>query len=95
MHAVVRRYSGVSALIDEMERRQDEVEGLLSAVDGFTAYYAVREGDALTTITVCEDEAGTEESTATAAQWVRENVPNLTATPPQVSGGEVFISIAS
>jgi len=93
MHAVVRRYTGVSALIDEMNRRQGEVSEVLSSIEGFTAYYAVRDGDALTTFTVCEDEAGTDESNAVAAEWVRDNLPTLTVSAPQVSGGDVFLSV--
>ena len=64
-------------------------------MDGFSAYYAVRSGDALTTITVCNDQAGTDESTGAAAAWVRENMPTLTASPPEVSQGEVFLSFRS
>jgi hypothetical protein len=91
MHAVVRRYTGVSSLIDQMQQRQGEVEDLISEVPGFNAYYAVRDGDALTTITVCDDSAGTNQSTGLAAQWVRDNLPDLTASPPDVSEGDVFI----
>ncbi len=95
MHAVVRQYTGVSTLIDEMEQRQGEVRELLGGVNGLNAYFAVRNGDALTTITVCDDQAGTEESTSVASGWVRDNLPDLTASPPQVSDGEVFLSFKS
>ena len=95
MFAVVRRYSGVSTLMDEMEARQDEVESIIADVPGFNAYYAVRDGDALTTITVCDNQAGADKSTALAADWVRENLPTLTASPPEVAGGEVFLSFHS
>ena len=47
----------------------------------------------LTTITVCEDSTGTEKSTGLAAQWVRDNLPQLTASPPQVTEGDVFLKI--
>ena len=72
MHAVVRQYTGVSTLIDEMEQRQGEVREVLGGVNGLNSYFAVRNGDALTTITVCNDQAGTEESTSLASEWVRE-----------------------
>lgn len=92
MFAVVRQYTGVSELIDEMHQRHAEVEEILSSVDGMKAYYAVRNGDALTTITICEDHEGTEESTARAAAWVRDNLPDLVASAPEVSDGEVFLT---
>jgi len=95
MHAVVRRYAGVSSLIDQMSQRQSEVEELMNEIPGFNAYYAVRDGDALTTITVCDDAAGTEESTGLAAQWVRDNIPDLTASPPSVDEGDVFLAFTN
>ena len=78
-----------------MADRQGEIEELISEVPGFSAYYAVRDGDALTTITVCEDRSGTDQSTGLAAAWVRENMPELTASPPQVSEGNVFLAFTS
>ena len=95
MHAVVRRYTGVSNLIDQMTARQGEVKDLLTEIPGFNAYYAVRDGDALTTITVCADSEGTENSTGLAAQWVRDNIPDLTASPPSVDEGDVFMSFTN
>ena len=94
MHAVVRRYTGVSRLMDEMTQRQEEVENIIKQVPGFQAYYAVRDGDALTTVTVCEDEAGTEASTGAAAQWVQENLPDLTASAPAVDDGNVILTFS-
>ena len=55
MHAVVRRYRGASALNDLLAERAQDVERLLSDVPGFVAYYAIRAGDELATVTVCDD----------------------------------------
>ena len=62
MHAVVRRYRGASALDDLLAQRTQEIEQLLRGVPGFVAYYAIRDGDELATVTVCDDQAGTQES---------------------------------
>jgi hypothetical protein len=78
-----------------MQRRSADVEELLRGVHGFQAYYAVRAGDALTTVTVCQDQAGTEESTRRAADWVKRNVTGATIGAPQVAQGEVFIGFVS
>jgi hypothetical protein len=40
---------------------------------------------------VYDDQSGAEESTRQAADWMRENLPDFTASPPQVSVGEVVI----
>lgn len=94
MFAVIRRYSGVQKLIDELERRSDEVRDLMSSTPGFVAYYAIREGSGLATVTVCEDRDGTQETTRRAAAWVREHLEEARISPPVTIGGEVFLSFA-
>jgi len=93
MHVVVRQYEGASALADAMAERADEVEQLLTGVEGFVAYHAARDGDTITTVSVCKDRAGTEETTKRAAAWVQENLSGATISPPRVSTGEVFLSL--
>jgi hypothetical protein len=94
MYVVVRRYSGASVLADVMIERKDEVKSVISGVSGFKAYYAVRSGDggSVTTITVCDDKAGTEESTRRAGGWVRENVTGANIGAPEISEGEAYIA---
>lgn len=93
MYATVRRYSGAAALGDAMAARSDEVKKIISGIPGFVTYYAMRDGDNVTSVTVCDDEAGTEESTRRAAAWVKENVTGGIGTP-QLSAGDVFISFS-
>ena len=92
MHAVVRRYSGASALGEAMASRSQEVRDIISGVPGFVAYYAIRSGDELATVTVCDDQAGTRESSRRAAEWVRQNLAEVAAVTPEVTEGEVFIT---
>lgn len=92
MYVVIRQYEGAPALVDAMTSRADEVRELIQGVNGFVAYYAARDGDAVTTISVCDDRAGADETTRRAAEWVRENLGGLSPSPPRVSGGEVYVS---
>lgn len=94
MYAVIRRYSGVAKLIHELDSRQEEVKKVVSSGPGFIAYYAVREGEALATITVCQNRADAEESSRRSAQWVRENMPGQRVNAPEAYGGEVFINMS-
>ena len=94
MHAVVRRYKGASALNDLLAQRSQEVEQLLSDVPGFIAYYAIRDGDGLATVTVCEDQTGTQESSRRAAEWVRQNLTGGTVGAPEITEGETFIQFS-
>lgn len=92
MHVVVRQYERASPLADAMAERTDEIKELLTGIEGFVAYYAARDGDTVTTVSVCKDRAGAEETTRRAAAWVQENLPGTTVNPPQVGTGEVFLS---
>jgi hypothetical protein len=94
MYAVIRRYTGASQLNEALAGRSQEVETLLRGVPGFVAYYAVRAGDTLATITVCADEAGTRESTRRAAAWVRQNLAGAAGLAPEISEGEVFLQFS-
>ncbi len=92
MYAVVRQYARSSALADAMERQSDEVQTLVTGVSGFVAYYAVRSGDTMTSITVCQDRAGTLDSTRRAAEWVRLNTLGTDEMTLDVTEGEVIMS---
>jgi len=93
MHATIRNYSAGSALADALVEHQDEIRTLLTGIDGFLADYIVRDGDGATTISVYDDEAGADESTRAAAQWVGENLGDLGVAPPAVTSGPVIFSI--
>ena len=71
MHATMRYYPGNTGLADELAGRADEIRSVISGVPGFQAYYLVKLDDATVSITVCDDEAGTAESTRVAAEWIK------------------------
>jgi hypothetical protein len=92
MYAVVRSYTGegAAALFEQLEQREADVRELIGGVPGFVSYVAVPGGDTGVTVTVCEDKAGTDESSRRAAEWVKENVPT-TVTPPTVLEGNTAL----
>ncbi len=94
MHVTIRSYAGATALADAMSAKAAEVEGIISAVPGFIAYHAVRDGDNMTSVTVCQDKTGTDESTRRAAAWVKENVTQAGGAAPRITEGDTFISFA-
>jgi hypothetical protein len=91
MHVVVRRYQQASQLAETMERQRREIQDLLRGVPGFVAYFALRTGEGVATITVCEDKAGTDESIRVAAGWVRENLPAGAVSAPEITEGETYM----
>ena len=95
MHAVVRTYSGpgASELLDLLGQREEDVQALISGVPGFVNYAAVRSGDGGVTVTICENKAGTDESSRRAAEWVKDN---LSATAiPQIAEGDTVLQFSS
>jgi hypothetical protein len=91
MYATIRRYKNAGPLAEAMTAKKDEVMDLIKGVPGFVAYYATRDGDTMTSVSIYNDKAGGEESTRRAGEWVRASVSSLPSSP-DVSGGEVFVN---
>jgi hypothetical protein len=96
MHAVIRTYSGAGAsqVFDLVSDRQADVNALLSGVPGFVSYAALREGDGGVTVTVCQDRAGTDESSRRAAAFVKENL-DAEVDPPVITEGDTVLQFSS
>ena len=93
MYTVVRRYTGAGPLARAMAERHQEVEAVLRGVPGFRSYNALRARDGtVATITVCDDQAGTTESTRRAAAWVREHLAGVSINPAEITEGETFLN---
>ena len=92
MHVVVRSYSGqgASELFDLLAQREDDVRELITGVPGFVSYVAFPTSDGGRTVTVCEDKAGTDESSSRAANWVKENMDSP-VDPPEVTEGSTVL----
>ena len=64
MHAVIRTFSGAGAkkLVDLLDGRNSEVEGLIRRVKGFVSYSLLRTADGGVSVTLCEDKAETDQA---------------------------------
>jgi NMD protein affecting ribosome stability and mRNA decay len=92
MYMVVRQYEDASHLADLLTEQADDVKETLGRVEGFVAYYAAHDGDKLTTVSVCNDRAGAEETTQRAEGLVQKYLPGWTIGPPRLRAGEVLLS---
>lgn len=93
MYAVVRRYDGVRDPAEAGRRVKEGFVPLLREVPGFVAYYWVNAGGGVMYSTsVFQDQAGEEESTKRAENYVRDNLASLFPHLPQVTAGEVVAS---
>jgi len=92
MHATFRWYAD-SGVADRLSAHADEIRSVISGVEGLRGYYLVRTENGTVSVTVADDQAGVDQSTTMAADWIRANLPDLASSPPQVSTGEVVISV--
>jgi hypothetical protein len=81
----------VSELFDLIEQSEEEIRELISGVPGFVSYAAFRSGDGGTTVTVCQDKAGTDESSKRAAAWIKENASGTAVSPPEITEGSTIL----
>jgi hypothetical protein len=93
MYATVRRYEGVTDSAEAGRRVSEGFVPLINEIPGFVAYYwADAGGGVMVSTSVFEDQAGAENSTERAADWVQENIAELLPNAPQVTAGEVVAS---
>lgn len=95
MHTVMRRYSGKGAaqLFDLLEHKKAEVEKVIREVPGLRSYTLVRTGDGGISVTVCDDEAGTDASVKIATDWIKANAAGVSAAPPTVAEGAAILAL--
>jgi hypothetical protein len=92
MYATVRQYKDMNTgAIEELGRRSREVETLLKSVPGFERYDLLKTPDGMTSVTVCMDQVGAEESNRRVASWIKEHMPTYLPNPPAISAGEVVV----
>ena len=93
MQAVIRKYSGKGAkeLIDVLEQRAAELDSVMGSVKGLVTYTLVRSGDGGFSVTVCQDQAGLDESTQKAKDWIAKNAADIGVDAPKVSTGTIII----
>jgi hypothetical protein len=98
MYGVIRSYSGqgTAELFDRLAERHEEIRDLFTVgVPGFVSYAAVRTGpDSGVTVTVCQDKAGTDESSRLAREWIAANL-STSGNPPVVTEGGTVLYFGS
>jgi hypothetical protein len=95
MQMVTRKYSGSGAreLFDLLEKHAADLESLLRSVEGFVSYTLARSGSGGFSVTVCQDQAGIDESTKRAKDWIAKNAAETGAGAPEVSVGDVILHL--
>ena len=93
MHAVIRKYTAPPDVIEEPRPKMQHLEQTMRQTPGFVAYYFLETDDGIATITITEDETGTQESMGRAAEWVQQNLQRAAALgAPEVTRGQTLIA---
>ena len=95
MYATVRRYTGDPGLADRFAARRKDIENIIRTAPGFISYYMVKTKDGAVTVTVCEEKGGAEKSNQIAADWIKQNMADVSTKPPEVYAGEVVITTST
>ncbi len=91
MHATIRAYQGNSELADALLEHEDNLRDVIGGLDGFRAYYLVKLDEGTATVSVFDSKEGADASTAAAAAWLAENMPDMAASP-YVTAGDVVLN---
>jgi quinol monooxygenase YgiN len=92
MHVVIRKYSAGPEVAADARPKLPDLEQTMRQTPGFVAYDFLETEDGIATITITEDEAGTQESMSRAANWVQQHLSNSGLGSPQVIRGETLIN---
>ena len=77
-------------MFDVLEQRAAELDSVMGSIKGLVTYALVRSGDGGFSVTVCQDQAGLDESTQKAKDWIAKNAANTGAPAPEVIVGSVI-----
>jgi hypothetical protein len=95
MFSVSRTY-GVTDIDEFSEVLKEGFLPIVESVPGFVAYYVIDAGEGMaTSITICEDRTGVDESTSREAAWVEENALDFIESGPAVVTGGVTAETAA
>jgi len=70
---------------------ESEFMPILQQVPGFWEFFLVETSEGVLSVSVFADQAGAEESTRRAADWVQQNLTGFFTGPPAVTTGSVWL----
>ena len=90
MHVAIRIYDDVKSPDEAAAKVQSDFLPIISAIPGFSEYYAVRTGDTtMASVSVFKNKPA-DESVQAATKWIQQNMSRYLPTPPKMTSGETF-----
>jgi hypothetical protein len=93
MFASIRTYHGAPTLVEELLKKQDDIQAVLRPIRGFHSYYLVKTSDGAVSMTFCDDRAGADESNRVASTWLKDKLPTFATRVPEITTGEVQLHL--
>ena len=95
MQVVVRNYSsrGSSELFDVLEKRTAELDPIMRSVPGLVSYTLARGGTGGFSVTICQDQAGIDESIRRAKEFIAKHAAHVAVEAPNVSVAKVLLHL--
>jgi hypothetical protein len=95
MQVVIRKYSGNGAkeLFNALEKHASDLQVIMGSVKGLASYTLARSDDGGFSVTVCQDQAGLDESTQKAKDWIAKNAANTGVGTPEIAYGNVIVQL--
>jgi heme-degrading monooxygenase HmoA len=93
MYVTIRRYKTEPGAAPELARRVNQgFVPIISRAPGFIAYYVIDTGyEGVASVSIFEDQAGADESSRMASDWVKANIASLVSGPPDITAGMVTV----
>jgi hypothetical protein len=94
MYASIRRYRITESAKDIAKKAEAGLVPIFKKNPGFVAYYIVDGGDGhLASVSVFDSAEAAHNSNEQAAAWVKDNASQSAPEPPQVTHGQVLVSV--
>jgi heme-degrading monooxygenase HmoA len=94
MYAVIRKFNQMRDVREAGRRAEAGLAPLLREMPGFRGYYVVAgDGTVGASITLYENQEAAQQAHQRAMGWIRENLADLTEAEPEVTAGEVLVSV--
>jgi hypothetical protein len=94
MYASIRRYRVTGSAKDIAQKAEAGLVPIFKKNPGFVGYYIVDGGDGhLASVSVFESSEAAHQSNEQAAAWVKDNMSQSISDAPQITHGQVLVSV--
>ncbi len=91
MYGVVRRYQADATTLQDFVQRIQGVKEVVTQIPGFVSYNVVAAGDTVITLSIYQDKAGADASTAAARDYALVRWADLKLAPFEITSGEIAV----